>query len=61
MKILIFGSTGMVRREVLQQCLAIDKVQSILTVGRRISGIKHLKLKDAAITIFSISPQLSLN
>ena len=46
MKILILGATGMVGGEVLAQCLAHDKIQSVLTVGRRKSGIEHPKLTE---------------
>lgn len=46
MKVLILGATGMVGGEVLEQCLANDKIQNVLTVGRRKSGIEHPKLKE---------------
>ena len=46
MKVLILGATGMVGGEVLEQCLANGKIQSVLTVGRRKGGIKHPKLKE---------------
>ena len=36
----------MVGGEVLDQCLSNNKIQSVLTVGRRISGISHPKLKE---------------
>ncbi len=36
----------MVGGEVLAQCLAHDKIQSVLTVGRRKSGIEHPKLTE---------------
>lgn len=47
MKVLILGATGMVGGEVLEQCLANDKIQNVLTVGRRKSGIEHPKLKKS--------------
>jgi uncharacterized protein YbjT (DUF2867 family) len=46
MKAVIFGATGMVGGEVLEQCLADDKIESILTIGRRISGADHPKLRE---------------
>jgi uncharacterized protein YbjT (DUF2867 family) len=46
MRVVIFGGTGMVGREVLGQCLANDKIKSILTVGRRITGVIHGKLTE---------------
>jgi len=46
MRVIIFGATGMVGSEVLEQCLANDKVESILTVGRSKSKVDHPKLKE---------------
>lgn len=46
MRVAIFGATGMVGGEVLEQCLANNEIKSILTVGRRKSGVRHLKLKE---------------
>jgi len=46
MKVLIFGATGMVGGEVLEQCLFNDKIQSVLTVGRQKSGVDHPILKE---------------
>ena len=46
MEVLILGATGMVGSEVLVQCLANDKIQNVLTAGRRMSGIQHPKLKE---------------
>ena len=36
----------MVGGEVLEQCLANEKIQRVLTIGRRKSGIENLKLKE---------------
>ena len=36
----------MVGGEVLEQCLSNDKIQSVLTVGRRKSGVDHPILKE---------------
>ncbi len=46
MKVLILGATGMVGGEVLEQCLANEKIQRVLTIGRRKSGIENPKLKE---------------
>lgn len=39
-KAIIFGSSGMVGQGVLQQCLASDKVEFILSINRSPLGIK---------------------
>jgi len=41
----IFGATGMVGIEVLHCCLDESRVRSVLTIGRRASGISHPKLR----------------
>ena len=46
MKVVIFGATGMVGGEVLTQCLANDEINTVLSVGRRNSGVVHPKLKE---------------
>lgn len=46
MKILILGATGMVGGEVLEQSLSNEKIQSVLTIGRRKSGVDHPRLKE---------------
>ncbi len=46
MKALILGATGMVGREVLEQCLANDEFESVLSIGRRKSGVDHAKLTE---------------
>src|ERR1700721_2516175 len=46
MKVILFGATGMVGKGVLRQCLADPDVESVLSIGRRPSGIAHPKLRD---------------
>src|SRR5580698_2720228 len=46
MKVILFGATGMVGRGVLRQCLLDPDVESVLSIGRKPSGISHPKLRD---------------
>jgi uncharacterized protein YbjT (DUF2867 family) len=46
MKVILFGATGMVGAGVLRQCLADDRVESVLAVGRNSSGVTHPKLEE---------------
>lgn len=46
MKVLLFGATGMVGQGVLRECLLDESVQSVLTVGRSITGQQHEKLSE---------------
>ncbi|MGH1436956.1 MAG: NAD-dependent epimerase/dehydratase family protein [Lewinella sp.] len=46
MKVIITGSTGMVGRSTLNECLVNDKVKEVLVVNRRELGISHPKLKE---------------
>src|SRR5260221_12022900 len=46
MKVILFGSTGMVGKSVLRQCLLDPHVESVLSIGRRPSGVSHPKLRD---------------
>jgi uncharacterized protein YbjT (DUF2867 family) len=46
MKAVIFGATGMVGSEVLQECLSSDQFQQVVTVGRHLSGLEHAKLTE---------------
>jgi uncharacterized protein YbjT (DUF2867 family) len=46
MKVILFGATGMVGRGVLRQCLLDAEVESVLTIGRKPSGVLHPKLRD---------------
>jgi uncharacterized protein YbjT (DUF2867 family) len=46
LKAIIFGSTGMIGRAVLLECLDDDRVESILLINRRPAGITHNKIKE---------------
>ena len=45
-KAIITGSTGMVGKGVLLECLDSPKVESVLVINRKPIGIKHEKLKE---------------
>jgi uncharacterized protein YbjT (DUF2867 family) len=45
-KVLLFGATGMIGRGVLLECLDSPNVSSIVSVGRRPSGVVHSKLTE---------------
>lgn len=46
MKAIIFGATGMVGSEVLQHCLNNNKIENVISIGRRSTGITHAKLLE---------------
>ena len=46
LKVIIFGSTGMVGKGVLLECLESPQVEFILVINRRPCGIKNEKLKE---------------
>jgi uncharacterized protein YbjT (DUF2867 family) len=46
MKVILFGATGMVGKGVLRQCLLDPEVESVLSIGRKPSGVSHSKLHD---------------
>ncbi len=46
MKVILFGTTGMVGQGVLRECLADPRVISVLSLVRSSSGIQHEKLKE---------------
>ncbi|MGB0888580.1 MAG: NAD-dependent epimerase/dehydratase family protein [Vicingaceae bacterium] len=43
---IITGTTGMVGKAVLLECLDHPKVKSVLVINRKSIGLKHLKLKE---------------
>jgi hypothetical protein len=45
-KAILFGSTGMIGRGVLLECLENNKVESVLVVNRNSCDINHPKLKE---------------
>jgi uncharacterized protein YbjT (DUF2867 family) len=46
MKAIIFGATGMVGSEVLHYCLNNDEIESVISIGRRSTGVTHAKLQE---------------
>ena len=46
MKVILFGATGMVGKGVLRQCLLDPDVESVLSIGRKPSGVSHTKLRE---------------
>jgi uncharacterized protein YbjT (DUF2867 family) len=46
MKVILFGSTGMVGQGVLRECLLDAGVESVLSVGRSPTGQQHPKLRE---------------
>jgi uncharacterized protein YbjT (DUF2867 family) len=46
MKVILFGSSGMVGQAVLRECLLDPGVEVVLSVVRSSSGIKHDKLRE---------------
>ncbi len=63
MKAIIFGATGMVGQGVLRECLRDSDIESVLTVGRSVTGQQNSKLREVVhrdFTDFSaIEPELS--
>ena len=53
MKIILFGSTGMVGQGVLRECLRDPDVTEVLTVGRSATGQSHAKLREIVHKDFS--------
>jgi uncharacterized protein YbjT (DUF2867 family) len=45
-RVLIFGATGMVGQGVLRECLAAPDVDQVKTIGRTLTGQRHLKLRE---------------
>jgi hypothetical protein len=46
MNILLFGAAGMIGQAVLRECLAAADVETVLSVGQKISGQQHPKLQE---------------
>ena len=60
---IITGATGMVGRAILLECLQEEKVEKVLVVGRKTTGLVHAKLKEILVAdlndIASLENQLS--
>ena len=46
MKVILFGATGMVGQSALRECLLDSDVESVLSIGRRPSGVSNAKLRE---------------
>jgi uncharacterized protein YbjT (DUF2867 family) len=46
MKVILFGATGMVGKGVLRRCLLDPDVDSVLSIGRKPSGVSNPKLRE---------------
>lgn len=46
MKVLLFGATGMVGQGVLRECLLDPGVESVVSIGRGLTGRQHPKLRE---------------
>jgi uncharacterized protein YbjT (DUF2867 family) len=56
-KVIIFGATGMVGQGVLREALLAKDVESVVSVGRRPTGVRHAKLHEVTLTDFTdLSP-----
>ena len=49
MKVILFGASGMVGGGVLRHCLKDPKVETVLSVGRRPSGVADPKLRELTV------------
>ena len=62
MRILIFGTSGMVGQGVLRACLGDDRVDQIVSVGRSNIGVRHAKLReiqlDELFAVTTVADQL---
>jgi uncharacterized protein YbjT (DUF2867 family) len=46
MNVILFGATGMVGQGVLRECLLDPGVQTVLSIGRGVTGQQHQKLRE---------------
>ena len=57
MKVILFGSTGMIGQGVLSECLKDPLVESVLVLNRQSCGVSHPKLKEIIhMNLFDLSP-----
>ncbi|MDP4240746.1 MAG: epimerase [Bacteroidota bacterium] len=57
MKVILFGSTGMIGQGVLIECLKDPLVESVLVVNRQTCGVIHAKLKEIIhLNFFDLAP-----
>ena len=58
MDVLITGSTGMVGKSVLYECIKDDRINKIYLINRSNSGIKNSKISELVIKDFSLVKNL---
>ena len=62
MRLLLFGATGMVGFELLHLALVDPRVNSVTTIGRRATGVRHPKLREIVhadmLDLSELEPQL---
>jgi len=62
MNVLLFGATGMIGQGVLRESLLDADVQSVLAIGRSLTGQRHSKLRELVHTDFfdfsSLEPEM---
>jgi uncharacterized protein YbjT (DUF2867 family) len=46
MKVVVFGATGMVGQGVVRECLLDEGVESVVSIGRRASGVTNPKFRE---------------
>ncbi|MDD4972430.1 MAG: hypothetical protein PHT07_23620 [Paludibacter sp.] len=57
LKVILFGSTGMIGQGVLNECLNTDLVEEVLVINRQASGVTHPKLKEIIhLNMFDLAP-----
>lgn len=57
MKVILFGTTGMVGQGVLRECLLDPGVEQVLSVGRNAIGQQHPKLRELVqADLFNLAP-----
>src|SRR6202022_788413 len=61
MKVILFGSTGMVGQGVLRECLRDPEVTEVVAVVRSATGQQHAKLREIVHKDFSDFSALQLD
>jgi uncharacterized protein YbjT (DUF2867 family) len=57
MKVVVFGATGMVGQGVVRECLLDEGVESVVSIGRRASGVVDPKFREVLTDdLFDLSP-----
>jgi len=57
LKVVLFGSSGMIGQGVLEECLNNDLVEAVLVVNRMACGVTHPKLKEIIhLNMFDLAP-----